>query len=488
MKDIHFGTDGWRGIIARDFTFENVSRVAQAIANFLASPKRKRLELYKKWGVEYRPPEAGVVVGYDTRFLSKEFALQVGRVIKSNGIPVYLSNAPVPSPALSYAVANKKLACGIMITSSHNPPEYNGLKIKPEFGGSAPPQFTQLVESFLGDTFLSNASGEELEEIDFKTPYLARIKELINLDTLKGAPLRVIIDPMYGSAQGYVAQILNELGIKHIQIRSRIDPYFGGKNPEPIEKNIGPLRAVIASEYLNTKKDEILIGVATDGDGDRVAGMDEQGTLIDSHRCYALIFQHLLEKGWRGKAVKSFTLTDMANKIAEKNNVALEEVPVGFKYICEKMLRDDVLIGGEESGGIGIKNHIPERDGVLMSLLLLEIAATHQKPMSQIIDEMMQEIGYHYFDRKDLHLEKRLELVERLKRKPPEHFAERALHAVETLDGVKLRFNDGWLLFRASGTEPLLRIYCEMDSMQKVQEVLAEAEQFARGDLKLWLG
>jgi len=278
MKDIHFGTDGWRGIIAQDFTFENVSRVAQAIANFLSSPKRKRLEIYKKWGVSYRPPEAGVVIGYDTRFLSKEFAIQVGRVLKSNGIPVYVSNEPVPSPALSYAVADKKLACGIMITSSHNPPEYNGIKIKPEFGGSAPPQFTQLVESFLSDTFLSNAKGEELEEIDLKTPYLARIKKLVNLEALKGAPLRVIVDPMYGSAQGYVAQILRELGIKHVQIRSRIDPYFGGKNPEPIEKNLGPLRAVIASENLNTKKDEILIGVATDGDGDRVAGMDEQGT------------------------------------------------------------------------------------------------------------------------------------------------------------------------------------------------------------------
>lgn len=488
MRDIHFGTDGWRGIIAKDFTFENVSRVAQAIANFLASPKRKRLEIYKKWGVSYRPPESGVVVGYDTRFLSREFAIQVGRVLKSNGIPAYISNAPVPSPVLSYAVAHKKLACGIMITSSHNSPEYNGIKIKPEFGGSAPPQVTQLIESFVGDTFLLNASDEELEEIDLKTPYLARIKELLNLEALRGAPLRVIVDPMYGSAQGYVAQILEELGIKHIQIRSRIDPYFGGKNPEPIEKNLGPLRAVIASESLKTKKDEILIGVATDGDGDRVAGMDEQGNLIDSHRCYALIFQHLLGMGWRGKAVKSFTLTDMANKIAQKNKIALEEVPVGFKYICEKMLRDDVLIGGEESGGIGIKNHIPERDGMLMSLLLLEIAATHQKPMSQIIDGMMQEIGHHYYDRKDLHLEKRLEFVERLKCKPPERFAERVVQAVETLDGVKLRFNDGWLLFRASGTEPLLRIYCEMDSEQKVQEVLAEAERFARGDLKLWLG
>jgi len=178
----------------------------------------------------------------------------------------------------------------------------------------------------------------------------------------------------------------------------------------------------------------------------------------------------------------------MAKKIAEKNDIVLEEVHVGFKFICEKMLRDDVLIGGEESGGIGIKNHIPERDGVLMSLLLLEIAAKKQKPMSQIIEEMMREIGYHYFDRKDLHLEKRLEVVERLKRKPPEHFAGREVESVETLDGVKLRFNDGWLLFRASGTEPLLRIYCEMDSMQRVQEVLDEAERFARGDLKLWLG
>jgi phosphomannomutase len=483
---IHFGTDGWRGVIAEDFTFENVGRVAQALADFLRSPQRRDLEIYRDWGVEYRPAERGVLVGYDTRFMSREFAIFFGRVIRSNEIPAYITAEPVPSPTLAWGVLHHHAAGGVMITSSHNPYYYNGIKLKPEFGGSAPPQYTKMVEGFLSYKHKLTAEEQDLQEIDLKEAYLGRIKELIDLDLLKNAPLRVIVDAMYGSARGYVAAVLEELGIKHVAIRAGNDPYFGGKNPEPIMRNLVPLKAVIRSEQARAKERQPIVGVVTDGDGDRVAGMDEKGDLIDSHRAYALIFRHLLGKGLRGKAVKSISLTDMADRIAERNGIELEQTPVGFKFIGEKMIREDVLIGGEESGGIGIRGHIPERDGILNSLLLLEIVAKGRRPLSDIVKTMMEELGYHYYDRLDLHLEERLELVERLKVQPPAEFAGRPVVAVETLDGVKLRFTRGWLLLRASGTEPLLRLYCEMPSPEEVQEVLSEAEHYVRGERKLW--
>ncbi|MGQ9601661.1 MAG: phosphoglucomutase/phosphomannomutase family protein [Candidatus Bipolaricaulia bacterium] len=489
VKPIQFGTDGWRGVIAEDFTFENVGRVAQALADFLRSPQRRDLEIYRDWGVEYRPAERGVLIGYDTRFLSREFATFFARVIRSNEIPAYITPEPVPSPALAYGVQKHRFACGVMITSSHNPYYYNGIKLKPEFAGPAPPQYTKLVEHFLSYSFKLTAEEKDLQELDLKEAYLGRLKELIDLELLKGAPLRVVVDAMYGSARGYLPAILKDLGIEHLAIRSGEDPYFGGKNPEPILRNLFPLRAVIASEQVRARakapKGPFIVGVVTDGDGDRVAGMDEQGELIDSHRSFALIFRHLLGKGLRGKAVKSISLTDMADRIAERNRIPLEQTPVGFKFIGEKMVREDVLIGGEESGGIGIKGHIPERDGLLSSLLLLEVMAQAKKPMSEIIKGMMEEIGPHYYDRRDLHLEGR-GLIERLRRSPPDEFAGRPVVAVETLDGVKLRFTGGWLLFRASGTEPLLRLYCEMGRPEEVREVLAEAEDYARGERKLW--
>lgn len=488
MSTIRFGTDGWRGVIAHDFTFATVGRVAQAIAEYLKSPQRRALEIYKKWGVAYRPPERGVVIGYDTRFLSKEFAIHIGRIVQDSEIPVWIAHEPVPTPALSYAVSHHQAALGVMVTASHNPPEYNGVKIKIEYASSAPPSVTQLIESLVPqEAPTPKTPASALNFVDFKSPYLARIRQLVDIDLLRESDLCVVIDAMYGAARGYVAEILKELGVEFLTVRHGDNPRFGGKNPEPIEKNLGPLRAVIASERLKKSKSaKRLIGVVTDGDGDRVAAMDERGHVIDSHRCFALILKHLLKKGWRGKVVKSFALSDMIDTLAVKNNLELDEVPVGFKYICEKMVREDVLIGGEESGGIAIKNHIPERDGVLNSLLLCEIAAQSKKPVSEIVEDLLAEVGPHWYDRRDLHLESRLEIVERVKRRPPRQIAGLEVIKTEMLDGVKLRFPRGWLLVRASGTEPLLRFYCELDSLAKVREVLDEAERFARGDVSLW--
>ncbi len=489
MSEIRFGTDGWRGVIAQDFTFANVGRVARAIAAYLKSPQRRSLEVYKKWGVGYRPPERGVVIGYDTRFLSKEFAVHIGRIVQDSEIPVWIAHEPVPTPTLSYAVQYYHAALGVMVTASHNPPEYNGVKIKIEYASSAPPSVTQLIESLVPlEAPTPKTPARALNFADFKSPYLARIHQLVNTELLRQSDLCVVIDAMYGAARGYVAEVLKELGVEFLTVRHGDNPRFGGKNPEPIERNLGPLRAVIASERQRKfKSAKHILGVVTDGDGDRVAAMDELGQVIDSHRCFALLLKYLVTKGWRGKVVKSFALSDMIDTLAVKNNLELDEVPIGFKYICEKMVRGDVLIGGEESGGIAIKNHIPERDGVLNSLLLCEIAARAKKPTSEIVADLLAEVGPHWYDRRDLHLENRGEVVDRLKRRPPQQIAGLEVIKTEMLDGVKLRFPHGWLLLRASGTEPLLRLYCELDSPEKVREVLDEAERFARGDLSLWV-
>lgn len=486
MSEIRFGTDGWRGVIARDFTFANVGRVAQALAEYLKSPQRRALDLYKRWGVVCRPAERGVVIGYDTRFLSKEFAIHIGRVLQDALIPVWIAEDCVPTPTLSFAIQTHQAALGVMVTASHNPPEYNGVKIKVEYASSAPPSVTQLIEKLIPAEAPRVKSPESsLNFADFKSPYLQRLRELIDREALSQSSLCVLVDSMYGAGRGYSAQLLKELGVEHLQVRGGDNPRFGGKNPEPIEKNLSPLRAVIASERRK-RRAKRLMGVVTDGDADRIAAMDERGQVLDAHRCFALLLKYLLSKGWKGRVVKSFALSDMADRLAAKHNLALDEVPVGFKYICEKMVREDVLIGGEESGGFAIKNHIPERDGILNALLLCEIAAQAKKPLSEIVDDLLSEVGPHWYDRRDLHLASRLEVVERVRQRPPKEIAGLEVIKTEMLDGVKLRFPQGWLLLRASGTEPLLRLYCELDSLAQVREVLDEAGRFAHGDLGLW--
>ena len=483
MEEIRFGTDGWRGVIARDFTYANVGRVAQAVAAFLDQRAELDLDCYRRWGVQPVPAERGVIIGYDTRFEARSFAAWAGQVLQTAGLPVTLADRAVPSPALAYAVAQRGAALGLMITASHNPPQYCGIKLKTELGSAAPPEITRAVERLLPLRAPQPIAQEsDLELSDLKRPFLEKIRSLIDMELLRGAPLRLVIDSMHGSGSGYVAAIAEELDIPCVQIRTRRDPYFGGHQPEPIMPNLAALRAVVRSTAHRLPDERFLLGVATDGDGDRVAGMDETGALIDSHRCYALVFRHLLAKGWSGRAIKSFALSDMAAVIARRHQVPLKEVPIGFKYISEEILAPgDVLIGGEESGGIAIKHHIPERDGVLMSLLLAEIVAAQRKPLSQIITAMMAEIGEHYYQRRDLHLETRQQIVEHLEARPPAQIAGRKVRQVETLDGIKLRFDDGWLLFRASGTEPLLRLYCEMGDPAEVDRVLAQAEKFVRG-------
>lgn len=478
-EEIRFGTDGWRGIIADGFTFANVARLAQATAEFLACPQRAKLSIYADWETEYRPATEGVIIGYDTRFLSQEFAEYFARVLHDNGIPVALSDSPVPTPAISYDVIDRRQAAGVMITASHNPPIYNGVKFKPEYGGSAPKEVTDAIEARLPAAIpIPKSLPENIAKIDLKGPLLAKIKTLIDPARLTAAPVLVVIDSMYGSAQGYVKSLLDDYDVLSLPIRAKRDPLFGGINPEPLDKNLVALRAVIASRYQKTKR---IIGVATDGDGDRISAMDERGSFIDMQRTFALILRYLVEKrGWRGAVVKSFALTDMATKMCAQYGLPLIEVPIGFKYACEQILkRGDVLIAAEESGSIGVKGHIPDRDGVLCSLLLTEIAATARGTMSEEIENMFAEVGSHFYWRCDLHIKARQEIVAKLLKQPPKTFAGRPVKAIETLDGLKLRFADGWLLLRASGTEPILRLYCEMSTPDDVKEVLDMAKRFA---------
>ncbi|MCS7239678.1 MAG: phosphoglucomutase/phosphomannomutase family protein [Candidatus Bipolaricaulota bacterium] len=480
--DIKFGTDGWRGVIARDFTFANVARVGAALAVYLRDPARKGVRIYKEWGVPFRPAEAGVLVGYDTRFLSGQFALELARALAKNGVPAWITPEPIPTPALSLAVREEGLAGGVMITASHNPSEYNGVKFKPEYGGSATEEVTREIEARL-PPFPPALDATDIPTRAVRELYLERIRKAVDLPLLRRAPLFPVVDAMYGSAQGYLPTILRELRIPYVAIRSGRDPLFGGKKPEPIAENMGPLRAVIRG-LRGRVRGRIVVGLVTDGDGDRAAGMDEHGEFLDTHRTAALLLWHLFQnRRVFGPVLKSFALTDMIKKIADEASVACHEIKIGFKWAVEGLVTGQAVFAGEESGGYGYAWHLPERDGILSNLLLLEFIATTGKPISALVADLFARVGPHHYSRCDLHLPNRFEIADKLQKRPPESLAGHAVKEVETLDGLKLRFARGWVLFRASGTEPILRLYCEMDDPQEVRKVLEAAKGLVKGGL-----
>lgn len=465
---IKFGTDGWRAVISRDFTFENVAIVAQAIADYVLSQNKYH---------------QGLIIGYDSRFLSREYAEECAKVICGNGIKVYLTNKITPTPVVSYAVKHLNTAGGIMVTASHNPPKYNGVKFKAAYGGSALPDIIADIEKYLFrnrvkmDELDSAKAQGLLEYFDADQMYFGHIKSLVNFELIKSLDSRIIVDPMHGAGSGYVKRLLQEVGVECIEIRGEHNPGFGGINPEPIDKNLGALIDAVKSHNAH-------VGLATDGDADRIGAIDATGDFISSHQIYALLLRHLIEnRGWSGGVVKTFSTTQMIDKLVNKYGIKAFETPIGFKYICELFLCEDILIGGEESGGIGIKNHIPERDGILISLLLLEIMATYQQTLGEIIKDLMDEIGFYYYDRIDLHIsmDKIEKLMNELKSNSIDSIANTRVAKVQTLDGVKFIMNDdSWLLFRASGTEPVVRVYCEADCPEKVQQYL----EFGRDILK----
>ncbi|OGB90833.1 hypothetical protein A2625_07320 [candidate division WOR-1 bacterium RIFCSPHIGHO2_01_FULL_53_15] len=465
MSQIKFGTDGWRAKIADEFTFDNVRFVTQAL-----------IEHLNETGLAAK----GVAVGYDNRFQSEDFARTSAEVCAGAGINTLLTSHSVPSPVLSFAVKDRGLGAGIMITASHNPPEWNGFKIKEEFGGSAFPKTTKAVEQHLNklqtsNLKLQNKSESEVTIFDPDPEYLAKIRSLVNLDAIRSANLRIVIDPMHGSGAGYFAK----LGLDVTEIRGNRDPLFGGVNPEPLPVNLEESISFIKEFALKYSK-ELTACIILDGDADRIAAIDASGRFINTHNVFSLLLRHLkVNRKLSGDVVKTFNLTNLIDKQCAKYGQKLDVMPIGFKHIAKKMIEGDVLLGGEESGGMGIKGFIPERDGILAGLNLLEMMAYEKKMLGQLLEEIMTELGHFYYDRMDLHTDKGPETVKKLTLTPPNEFAGMKVARVETLDGLKLNFEDeSWILFRASGTEPLLRVYVEGRTPEEVKLILGAGENF----------
>ncbi len=465
---IKFGTDGWRGVIARDFTFDNLSLVAQATMDYL-----------KRTGAADR----GLVIGYDRRFLSRHFARRVAEIAAGNAIRVRLSDHFAPTPAVSWAVREGGAGAGIMITASHNPPEYNGFKIKEAFGGSAFPATTGALEEMVaaneaaGRPIMERPFDDALREgaIELFDPcqsYFEQIRNYVDLELIAKAGIAAVVDPMYGAGCGAIPHLLPGVD----EIHGFENPAFGGHPPEPIGEHLAELSALVRGGRYH-------VGLALDGDADRIGAVDETGEFFSSHCIFTLILRHLIErKKLRGGVVKTVSSTCMVDLLAARYGLRLFETPIGFKHICELMLKEDILMGGEESGGLGVKGHIPERDGILMALLLLEIIAVHGKGLRQLLNETMDEIGHFFYRRIDRRIDgaTKERLVANLNTEPPKAIAGRRVATTNFSDGFKFIFENGdWLLIRPSGTEPVLRLYSEATSPVRVDRLLEEAERIA---------
>ncbi len=450
---IKFGTDGWRAIIADTFTFENVRVAAQATADYFNTVRGRT---------------RGVFVGYDVRFQSAKFARTAAEVLAGNGFEVYLMDRPYPTPYVSFEVRRLNLVGGVVITASHNPPEFNGFKIKAHFGGSATPEITAKVESFLGKT-PPKSSTEGITTVSPEPHYLNQIKSLVDWDRISRSKLKIVVDSMHGSGGFILEQLLRGTSCTVETIRGNPDPLFGGINPEPMM----PQLEILGARVRETRSD---VGLATDGDADRLGIVDENGQYLNTLQTLSLLLLHVYRtKGWRGAVARTFSQSLLVPRIASSFGLELFERPIGFKNIGELMLEREVLIGGEESGGIGLSRHLPERDGIFINLLFLDLLAASRKSCTELIRDMWKEFGEFHFDRRDLHVPIAAgnAVVDKWRKDPPATFAGRNVQSVGTLDGSKVFLeNDSWILFRQSGTEPLLRVYCEAPSAAAVREIM----------------
>ncbi len=460
---ITFGTDGWRGIIADDFTGTNVRLVARAAANYFLRPDV--------------PGKPTVFVGYDNRSQSEFFAAEAARVLASAGFATVISSTSCSSPAVAYACHRAGAKGAVMITASHNPPQFNGLKIKMGYGGSALPSVVAEVETELNRLLdagvytidIPERSAGEVETRDFRQVYLDGLRSMVDLELIGKSGYKIVVDPMHGSGSGYLSEILSGAGLDVVEIRGDRNPVFGGVNPEPITQNLGALRAAIAATAADA-------GFAVDGDADRVGAMDANGAFVDSHRIFALALRHLFEdRGMRGSVVKTVSTTRLIDKLCAKYGLPLRVVPIGFKSICEWMLKEDVLIGGEESGGIGVQGFIPERDGPLMSMIMIEAMAARGKRLEAQIAELMAEFGPHEYNRIDVRTQaaRMPGIIRYLRDENPAQVAGLDVAHIERMDGTRFDFENGsWLLLRASGTEPVVRVYAESTTQDNVQSLL----------------
>jgi phosphomannomutase len=467
---IIFGTDGWRGTIAEDFTFENVRLCAQGVADYLMATGKA---------------DAGMVVGYDTRFASEHFAAAAAEVLAGNGIRAYLCDRPSPTPVISYSVLAKKTAGAINITASHNPASWNGFKVRSEYAGAATPETLKDIEARIEriqaagsvkQLPMDDALARDLIQVFDPAPeYLAKVAALVDTGPLRQAGLTVVADSMWGAGLGWFSRLLNGGKTRVIEIHYQRNPVFPEMhNPEPIAANLTRL-------FETVRTCGAQVGIATDGDADRIGLVDENGQFINQLQVYALLALYLLEvRGWRGPIVKTISTTSMLNRLGEMFGIPVYETMVGFKYVAPKMMEVDAIIGGEESGGYAFRGHIPERDGIVAGLFLLDFMVKANKSPAQLLDYLFSKVGPHYYDRVDITMapEQREEVVARLSRGRPRSLDGVKVVQIDTREGFRYVLADGsWLLVRLSGTEPLVRIYTEAGSLEKVQRLLNAGRQ-----------
>jgi phosphomannomutase len=464
MTAIKFGTDGWRGVIAEDFTFSNARIVAQAIARYV---------------IRCQDARKGVIIGYDHRFASDAIAAAAAEVVSASGTPVFLTDKPCPTPAVSLLVKQRGAAGGLMITASHNPYQWNGIKYKASYGSSALPSIVAQIEEDLDVVQKQSAPPlpprkNLIQSLEPRAPYLDTLEKLVDWKRLRYAGFRFVSDPMHGSAAGLLPKLFRRNGISCDEIRGTRDPRFGGVHPEPIEPHIEALRqAVLAGKYD--------AGLCADGDGDRIGAIDRDGAFVNPHQIFALLVWHLAgTRNLPGDIAKTFSVTKLIDKLAAKFGRKLHETPIGFKYICELMLEQNILIGGEESGGIGTNLYIPERDATVSALFLAELMAWHGKSLGELLAAFTAEYGEYHYGRVDL------DLKPGQKEKAIAHFSDGKLSRIldfpivrrEDLDGIKVYLGEaGWVMVRASGTENLLRVYCETSKPETTGRVLQAVTQ-----------
>src|ERR1035438_494693 len=476
QPEIKFGTDGWRAVIADDYTFANVRIAAEAIAAYVHAKE---------------DPTKGLAIGYDTRFGSKRFARACAEVVAATGIPVQLADRITPTPALSYAVLWRGMAGGIMITSSHNPAQWNGVKDKGGYGGPGKPSMIAEIESMRGQPAARPEHPAVIEEVNFLPDYLAAIESFTSLDALAKSGMKFGLDSMYGAGGTIISEIFTRLGVAHVQIRGSQDPLFPGINPEPIEPHIRALGEAVVANGCQA-------GLCTDGDADRIGATDEHGEFVDPHKIFCVLLSWVLKRhnDWPGAVTRAFNTTKMLDRICLKHGRELIEHGIGFKYVCDYMLEREIVMGGEESGGIGFQRHLPERDGLLNSLLLANVMAMEGKPLGKLVADLQAEYGEHQYGRIDLDLPEEIKngvIARALALQPGDPvFAGMPIYCQETLDGIKFYLDnpeaptkpkaaETWVLLRASGTEPLLRIYTESCSKESVAKLLESARTFALG-------
>ena len=480
---INFGTDGWRAVISDTFTFYNLRQVTQAIADAVVSPSWNN-GVAKDAIVD----DHKMIVGFDTRFLSDRYAREVARVLAANGFSVLLSQADAPTPAISYAVHNMGAKAGVMITASHNAPRYNGVKLKSTCGNSASPEQCGRVEVYLNDNELQSR-GPNLMDFQIAKDqglittfnpipaYHEHLRTLIDMDVIADAKPRIVVDSMYGSGRGVIRGILQGTGCEIEEIRGDLNPGFGGIHPEPIGHYLNALATTISMG----KGD---FGLATDGDADRIGAMDGRGNFVDPHKIMALALKYLVEvRGLSGAVVRTISTSRMLDRLALKYGLTLYETPVGFNHISDYMLSEDILIGGEESGGISFKGHIPEGDGVLLGLLITEIISYYRTPLYELVENLLNEVGPAFYKRKDMRLKHpvaKAAMVKRLKNDAPASIGGESIVEIIDIDGIKyIMSDDSWLLIRPSGTEPVLRVYAEGRTPEMVDALMGYGEEVA---------